>query len=285
MSRPLRIEFPGAVYQITSRGNARDKIFLDDRDREIFLLVLASVIKRYNWLCHAYCLMDNHYHLLIETVDGNLSIGMRQLNGMYTQRYDFRYQRPGHVFQGRFKAILVEKDSYLLELCRYVVLNPVRARIVDKPGDWKWSSFRATSGFEKAPTYLTTDWVLGTLSEQRKVAQIRYREFVLDGVGQSSPLNAVRGQILLGSEKFKDKFEDVLLSKKALKEIPRSQRLVNRPNLEEMFSGVKSKKERNHAIREAHLQHGYMLKEIADHIGIHYTTVSKLIQLKVNLKD
>src|SRR5258706_8306926 len=155
MSRPLRLEFPGAIYHVTSRGNARAPIFADDGDRELFLETLAHVVERFHWLCHAYCLMDNHYHLLIETPDPNLSKGMRQLNGLYTQRFDRRHGRVGHVFQGRFKAILVERDSYLLELCRYVVLNPVRAKMVKQPKQYQWSSYRATAGIDAAPPFLT----------------------------------------------------------------------------------------------------------------------------------
>ena len=150
MTRPLRIEYPNAVYHVTSRGNARNKIFLGDQDRENFLAVLDAVVKRYNWLCHAYCLMDNHYHLMIETPDANLSRGMRQLNGVYTQKYNWWHSKTGHIFQGRYKAILVEKENYLLELCRYVVLNPVRANMVDKPEEWKWSSYGATAGLTKS---------------------------------------------------------------------------------------------------------------------------------------
>ena len=153
MARPLRIEYLGAVYHLTSRGNARRKIFRDHQDRETFLETLASVVKRYNWLCHAYCLMDNHYHLIIETMDANLSMGMRQLNGVYTQRYNRRDDKPGHVFQGRFKAVLVQKESYLLELSRYVVLNPVRAKMVEDPKDWAWSSYRETCGLKKTRKY------------------------------------------------------------------------------------------------------------------------------------
>lgn len=137
MARPLRIEYPNAVYHITSRGNARGKIYKDDRDRRTFLDVLGSVIKRYNYLCHAYCLMDNHYHLLIETPEPNLSRGMRQLNGVNTQTYNMRHKETGHIFQGRYKAILVEKEEYLLELCKYVVLNPVRAGIIKSPEQWQ----------------------------------------------------------------------------------------------------------------------------------------------------
>ena len=157
MAKPLRIEYEGAVYHVTARGNARNKIFADDRDREIFLAILGIVVKRYNWLCHAYCLMDNHYHVLIETPDANLSRRMRQINGIYTQRYSRRHHRPGHVFQGRYKAILAQKDNYLLELSRYVVLNPVRIGIVKRPQDWAWSSYRATAGFKEVPQYLTVD--------------------------------------------------------------------------------------------------------------------------------
>ena len=140
MARPLRIEFPGAVYHVTSRGNERKAIFRDDQDRKTFLDTLKDVTRRYNWLCHAYCLMDNHYHLLIDTPNGNLSIGMRQLNGVYTQGFNKRHGRVGHLFQGRFKAVLVQKDNHLLEACRYVVLNPVRAERVQRPEEWIWSS-------------------------------------------------------------------------------------------------------------------------------------------------
>lgn len=132
MARPLRLEFPGAIYHVTSRGNARNAIFLDDEDRVLFLACLGAVVTRFGWWCHAYCLMDNHYHLLIETPEGDLSRGMRQLNGVYTQRFNRRHGRAGHVFQGRFKAIVVDRDSYLLELCRYVVLNPIRAGMVSQ---------------------------------------------------------------------------------------------------------------------------------------------------------
>jgi len=146
MARPLRIEFDGALYHITSRGNDRRAIFKDDGDRELFLRTLALVTERFHWICHAYCLLNNHYHLVIETPDGNLSKGMRQLNGVYTQAFNKRHRRVGHIFQGRFKGILVQKDSHFLEVCRYVVLNPVRAKTVGQPHQWKWSSYRATIG-------------------------------------------------------------------------------------------------------------------------------------------
>ena len=144
MSRPLRLEFSGALYHVTSRGNEKKPIFVDDVDFKIFLSLMAEVCQRFNWVIHSYCLMTNHYHLIVETPDGNLSRGMRHLNGVYTQRFNSKHKRVGHLFQGRYKAILVDKDSYLLELCRYVVLNPVRAKMVEAPGNWQWSSFLVT---------------------------------------------------------------------------------------------------------------------------------------------
>jgi REP-associated tyrosine transposase len=160
MARPLRIEFPGAIYHITSRGNARQTIFLDDDDRRSFLLVLDRVVSRFRIVVHAFCLMDNHFHLLVETPEANLSKAIRQLNGVFTQTFNRRHGKVGHVLQGRFKAILVDRDSYLLELCRYVVLNPVRARITRKPDTYAWSSYRATAGLDPAPSFLTVEWIL-----------------------------------------------------------------------------------------------------------------------------
>ena len=155
MDRPLRIEFPGAVYHITSRGNDRKEIFGDDLDRKAFLEILYRDCARYHWLCHAYCLMDNHYHLLIETPEGNLSLGMRQLNGVYTQWFNRVHGRVGHVFQGRFKGIVVQKDSHLIEAARYIVLNPIRAKLVKNPNQWIWSSYSATTGQRRSHPCLT----------------------------------------------------------------------------------------------------------------------------------
>lgn len=142
---------PGGLYHVTSRGDRREDIYLHDADREKWLELFGQVCKRYHWKCHAYCLMSNHYHIVVETVEGNLSSGMRQLNGVYTQRFNATHQRVGHVFQGRYKGILVEKDSYLLELSRYVVLNPVRANMVINAGKWRWSSYRDMAGERNAP--------------------------------------------------------------------------------------------------------------------------------------
>ncbi len=279
MARPLRIEYPGAVYHITSRGNDKKDIFKDDQDREAFLKILAHVNKRYHWLCHAYCLMDNHYHLMIETPDGNLALGMRQLNGVYTQARNKRRNTTGHLFQGRYKAILIQKDTHLLEVSRYVVLNPVRAKMVEKPDDWKWSSYRATAGKEPPHSCLTTDWILGQFSRTRAKAEKEYRQFVQRGIGKTI-WDEVKGQALLGEDDFVDRLADHLRSYKNIPEIPKSQRYANRPPLDKLFpeSIIMNKRKRDKKITEAVEKHGYTQKAIANHLGMHFTYVSQIVK-------
>lgn len=279
MARPLRIEYAGAVYHITSRGNERKPVFKSDQDRVNFLNTLQHVNKRYNWICHAYCLMDNHYHLLIETPDGNLAIGMRQLNGVYTQLFNKLHGRNGHLFQGRYKSILIQKDSHLLEVCRYVVLNPVRAKMVEKPEAWKWSSYKATAGRESCHPCLTVDWVLGQFSGKRGTAEKEYLQFVQWGIGKSI-WHEVRGQSILGEESFADKLVDHLRRNKDIPEIPRSQRYAHRPELIKIFSSsvLKDRQKRNRKIAEAVEKYGYTQRAVADHLGMHFTYISQLLR-------
>ena len=253
MARPLRIEYPGAVYHITSRGNEKKLIFKDEEDREIFLDTLSQVDKRYNWLCHAYCLMNNHYHLIIETPDGNLSAGMRQLNGVYTQAFNRQHNRVGHLFQGRYKGILIQKDSHLLEVCRYVVLNPVRAKAVKKPEQWRWSSYQATAGIEKPHPCLSTEWILNQFGSTRRIAEKAYRKFIEDGIKQESIWEAVRAQSIFGEEEFTATLTDYLRGKKDIAELPKSQRYIDRPSLQKIFSKniLKDISKRNRKISEA----------------------------------
>ena len=225
MARPLRIEYAGALYHLTSRGDRREDIYLDDIDRVIFLEVLAGVCERFCWVCHAYCLMSNHYHLLIETRESTLSQGMRQLNGVFTQRSNHRHHRVGHVFQGRYKAILVQKESYLLELARYVVLNPVRAGMVRSAKDWPWSNYRSTAGWDDAPEWLNTDWLLSAFGAKRKPAMEAYRKFVSEGRGLRSPWEDLKRQIYLGDEAFVDRMMALMDDETPLGEIPTTQRL------------------------------------------------------------
>ncbi len=275
MTRPLRLEIEGGVYHITSRGNARQRIFLDDGDKQIFLEVLNSVVKRFNWLCHAYCLMDNHYHLMVETPEGNLSRGMRQLNGVYTQLFNNKRKRVGHLFQGRYKSILVDKDKYLLSLCRYVVLNPVRAKLVKSPNAWRWSSYSATIGKIKKPSFLTSDWILSQFGNNKVDAIADYKEFVLSKKHEECPWREVKGQIFLGVDKLIEKYRNLIKKKEIIQEVPRVQRYAHRPILDKLFLKAKNK---DKAIYEAYVRYGYTMKEIAEYLSIHYTTISRIIK-------
>jgi REP-associated tyrosine transposase len=279
VTRPLRIEYAGAVYHVTSRGNERKSVFKSDEDRLKFLNTLQHVNKRYNWICHAYCLMDNHYHLLIETPDGNLAIGMRQMNGVYTQLFNRAHSRAGHLFQGRYKSILIQKDSHLLEVCRYVVLNPVRAKMVEGPEAWKWSSYRATAGREAGHACLTVGWVLGQFGGKRASAEKEYRQFVRAGIGRSI-WHEVRGQAVLGEDAFSDRLVDHLRRHKDIPDIPRSQRFADRPGLEKIFSSriLQDRKKRDRKIAEAVEKHGYTQRAIARHLNMHYSYISLLLR-------
>lgn len=275
MARPLRIEYPGAVYHVTSRGNERKPIFQTDKDRELFLGTLHHVTEKFNWTCHAYCLMDNHYHLLTETPEGNLSRGMRQLNGVYTQAFNKRHNRVGHIFQGRYKAILIQKDSHLLEVCRYVVLNPIRAGAVEKPEDYHWSSYNATRGNKAPHPCMKTEWILEQFGSKKKFSMQKYEEFVKEGIDHETIWNDLKGQIILGEEDFVEKMEVFLKDKRDNVETPRSQRHIDRPSLDTIFMKINgSKKARNRGIIDAVYKYAYSQREVAGYLGLHYSTVS-----------
>lgn len=280
MARPLRIAYPGAVYHITGRGNEKKTVFRDDQDRKTFLDILHQVNKRYNWICHTYCLMRNHYHLLIETPDGNISIGMRQLNGVYTQAFNKRHNRVGHLFQGRYKAILLQKDSHLLEVCRYAVLNPVRARLVERPGQWKWDSYQATAGKAIAHPCLKTDWVLSHFGSKRDSAEKGYRKFINEKISSESIFKDVQAQSILGEEKFVATLKRYIKGYKDVSEIPKTQRYVDRPKLETIFDTriLHDRDKRNKKIVEAVEKHGYKQREIAEYLRMHFTSISRIIR-------
>lgn len=237
MARPLRIQFQGAVYHITARGNARRDIFRDDADRRAFIGLLAREVGQQQWRLYAYCLMNNHYHLLIETPEGNLIDGMRRLNSVYSQKFNRRHGEVGHVLQGRYKSIVVDRDSYLLELCRYVVLNPVRAGQVDRASNWRWSSYRATEGTENSESWLDVDAVLGCFSPRRSAAIAAYRRFVAEGIRRPSPWKDLRGQIWLGREPFLNRMSELVV-KKAERDIPQPQTRPTRPKAAEVIDAV-----------------------------------------------
>ncbi len=275
MARPLRIEYAGALYHVTSRGDGQEAVYLDNKDRIQFYTVLAEVCDRFNWVVHAYCLMDNHYHLLVETPDKNLSKGMRHLNGVYTQRFNRYHSRVGHVFQGRYKAILVQKDSYLLELARYIVLNPVRARMVRAAKDWPWSSYRATTGQTNPQIWLHTDWILSAFAKRKKTAINRYKTFVAEGKDQPSPWGLLKNQIFLGTDKFVEGMQNKISADTNLSEIPAAQkRTLPKP----LKYYEKKYQDRNTAITNAYRSGGYSMEEVGDYFGLHYSRISRIVR-------
>jgi putative transposase len=235
MARPLRLESPGALWHVTSRGNERRAIARDDQDRGRFLGLLAEVVGDTGWCLFAYVLLDNHYHLLLETPEPNLSVGMRQLNGRYGQWFNRRHDRVGHVFQGRFGGIRIEREAHLLEVSRYVVLNPVRAGVTANAADYRWSSFRATAGLRPAPAWLRTDLVLALFGVATEAARRRYVQFVAAGVQRASPWRRLVQQVFLGSETF---VRAALGEVAADREIPKAQRDGPRPTLDQLLTAV-----------------------------------------------
>jgi len=272
MSRPLRIEYEGALYHVTSRGNAQSDIYLSDDDRDMFLSVLSHVVDRFGWICHAYCLMSNHFHLMIETPKGNLSRGMRQLNGMYTQRFNRAHGRVGHLFQGRFKSIVVDKDAYLLELSRYIVRNPVTAGMVKDAGDWPWSSYLATSGEVSSPLFLDVDWLLSQFGSDTEKARAAYVAFVRDEQG-ASPWAQLNGPDILGDDEFRERLQPA--KRGVMIGIPKRKQLLRHLPLPEI---AREGRERSAWMREAYREHGYTMQEIATYCGLNHSTVSRIIK-------
>ena len=274
MARPLRLEFAGALYHVTSRGDRREAIYLNDEDRADWLEVLGCVCNRFNWVVHVYCQMTNHYHLLVETVDGNLSKGMRQLNGIYTQRFNRRHGMVGHLYQGRYKAILIQKENYLLELSRYVVLNPLRAGMVKNPGDWSWSSYLAMVGVVNAPQWLDVDWLLSQFGKHRQEAIQAYCRFVMAGQGLPSPLVQTQHQLLLGDDCFVEWYKQDK-NREQLREISKAHRRSVALSLNDYQQGYQS---RNEAMARAYRSGAYTMSEIGEHFGVHYMTVSRAVR-------
>lgn len=238
MARPLRLEFPGALYHVISRGNERAPIFRDDNDRSDFLDLLASVVLKETLQLHAYCLLGNHYHLLLETPAGQLSRGMHHLNARYAQRFNQRHERCGHLFEGRFKAIIVERQLHLLELHRYIVLNPVRAGLVERPEAWKWSSYRATAGRVHAPPWLQTHWTLSQFGRGAAEGRRAFVEFVEGAIERAPATGPVRNQIFMGGDDFLTRMQHLLGERVWDPEIAIAQQTPNAPELGDIQRAV-----------------------------------------------
>lgn len=276
MTRPLRLEYPGALYHVTSRGDRRKDVFLDELDRVSWIDIMGEVCKRFNWVVHAYCQMTNHYHVMVETVEGNLSAGMRQLNGVYTQRFNRRHDFVGHLFQGRYKAILVQKEAHLLELARYIVLNPVRAGMVRSADDWKWSSFSSYFCQDPAHQWLDKDWLLSQFGSERTAALTAFQRFVIKGVGLESPLLATRHQLLLGDDGFVGRHRSESNCEK-LRNVSIAQRRALALTLPEYKEQYQS---RNEAIVHAFQSGAFTMAQIAQYFGVHTATVRRALRAK-----
>lgn len=273
MARPLRIEYPGAFYHVTARGNEQKDIFKSRGDREQFLSYLESASERYGAVIHVYCLLGNHYHLLLETPAGNLAQIMRHIGGAYTTYFNVKRKRAGHLFQGRYKAILVDKDAYALELSRYIHLNPVRAGIVPRPEEYAWSSYRPYTGLASVPSWLATDFVLGFLGGSGATG---YRQFVNDSLGREceSPMKEVVASTILGDSDFVAKIAQRHLAQRtADRNVPAIRRL-NRPTLDQIIAvvagelGTSGKLARNLSIYCCHRHSGARLREIGERFGL-----------------
>ena len=251
MSRPLRITYPDAFYHITSRGNEQKAVFKNKRDRTKFLEYLESASERYSAVIHAYCMMDNHYHLLLETPSGNLSQIMRHINGAYTIYFNVKRDRSGHLFQGRYKAILVDRDEYAKELSRYIHLNPVRAKIVELPEEYEWSSYMFFIGKKKKPEWLYTDFILSYFGRKRSSAEKEYQRFVnlIIGEDHESPLKDIVSSTLLGPPDFIRYIKDTYISgKKADKNIPALREFIDKVSVNDIFERVEGVFSDNHVL-------------------------------------
>ncbi len=305
MGRPLRIEYPGALYHITSRGNEKRKIFFDDEDKQKFLEILKDYHDRFNILIHSYSLMDNHYHLILETPKGNLLKIMHGINSNYTGYFNRKYERAGHLFQGRYKGILIDKDEYLVQLSIYVHLNPVRARMVGKPEDYKWSSYPSFIAKAKEHKWLEYSWVLSKFGNDKKSARRKYSEHTerLMNEKMESPMKDVCGQVILGGDRFIEKIKGLIDGKSMSCDIPERKRLMKNPSADEIISNVaeafnvsgkviRSKQSRNNMARKAAIHFvqrysGSSNAEISKLFGdLHYSAVSKAsARLKIDMEQ
>ena len=286
MSRPLRIEYPGAFYHVTSRGNERRKIFQSNRDRVKYLTYVESAHERYGAMIHAYCLMGNHYHLLLETPRGNLSKIVHYINGAYTTYFNIKRSRSGHLFQGRFKGILVDKDEYCKELSRYVHLNPVRAGIVKAPLEYPWSSYRYFVGRDKKPKWLTIEFVLGDFGGEGRRGFKKYREYVEGGQNKEldNPLEKVIAATFLGDKEFIERIKLEYLEKREIdrRDLPALKKILIGPSLESIEKGVIRVAGRGDPLFKkmciylSYQHSGLNLGEIGEYFGMQRSAISQL---------
>lgn len=271
MARPLRIQFEGAFYHVMSRGNKRENIFFERQDYRSFLNTLEQACERFDWVVHAYCLMSNHYHILLETPQGNLSKGMQFLNGVFTQRINRKYDRCGHLFQGRFTGILVDTHNYYKVLLRYVLQNPVAANIVKHPREYYWSSYNATMGRYEAPEWLAVHEVLAHFGSSLPLALGKFEQYILDNE-ELDIQQLLTNQVFLGDEQF----VKAHLNKRTVRSKSNgvSRRQSRPPALPLAHYKERYRDDRKAAI-EAYQSGSYNKLELARFFAVPYTTLSR----------
>jgi REP element-mobilizing transposase RayT len=258
---------------VTSRGDRKGSVYHDQTDRMTWLALLENVCAIYNFVVHSFCQMTNHYHLVVETIDGNLAQGMQHLNGVYSQYFNRRHGVVGHVFQGRYKAILIQRDAYLLEVARYVVLNPVRAGLVGAPEDWLWSSYPYFLGIYSTPVWLDVASTLQAFPGNSPAALDAYRRFVMAGIGAPSPLLKTRHQLILGDDALVAETHGP--SPAAFRAVPKSQRRALTLSLAEYQQQAAN---RDQAMSNAYHSTAYTMEQIAAFFGLSAKTVSRAVK-------
>jgi len=265
MARPLRIEFPGAVYFITSVGNQNQNVFLDSEDGKSWIEVFERVCDRFGWICYAFCLMGSRYMIVVETPEPNLSKGMRQLNGIYTQSFNRRHSSGGHLFQGRFKSVLVQKEKYLAELVRYILYLPVKSGFAKYPQQFKWSSCKFLFDREECPAWINDKYLKSLYNDLEN-------SFSDGNPPDEAILKNIKKQIFLGDEDYISKLQKYVSKDKDLREIPRIQRA------KPLNEFVKSSGSKENAIAKAYLSGDYTLQQLADYFSLHYSTISRIVK-------
>jgi REP element-mobilizing transposase RayT len=275
MPRRPRLQIAGGLYHVTGRGNRRSLIFHDDLDRREFLKIYAQATAFYGLRTLALCLMGNHYHGLLETPEPNLSEALQFLNGVYAQHSNRRHRQTGHLFEARFGAQVVQRETYLIRAARYVVRNPVEAHVTADAASWPWSTYRATAGLEAPPDWLNVDWI-GWAFKTHDVeeARRRYVDYVNEPTSTRNTI-ATSG-IVLGSRSFARAILGDQKRQRPELELPINARILDRPSLGTLFEPAPaSGPDRDRLVHVARVDHGYRFSQIADHLGIDRTTASK----------
>jgi REP element-mobilizing transposase RayT len=263
------------------RGVRKTLIFIDDTDRRTFLKILAVAIERYACLCFTYCLMGNHYHLVIQSPRNNISCFMQYIGGRYGRYFNRRHGYTGHVYEGRFDSPVIEGGPHLGNAIAYVARNPVKAKLVKNAADWKWSSYRAIAGMCACPKFLTVDW-LGDVFPAKDIAASR--RLFSTAVHTDDDQIELEDALVHGSIEFRKHAREVIGATLYQARLPRCLRAVARPPLPELFAGIK-KPERRHRIIRAHVVHGYLLTEIARYLELHPTTISRILNRAGSYRD